>query len=99
VRAENGDCIGRHFGEILDEARALGLEAFHDVLVMHDLVADIDRRPEFLQRPFDDLDGAHHASAETTRLGKNHFHQVLPVQKAGSFKLRPCAATALFMVQ
>ncbi len=74
VGAENGDRIGRHFGEVLDKARALGLQALHHVLVVHDLVAHIDRRPEFLQRPFDDLDGAHDAGAETTRLGENHFH-------------------------
>ena len=75
--------IRRHFGEVLDEARALGLEALHHVLVVHDLVAHIDRRTEFLQRPFDDLDGAHDAGAKTARLGEYHFHQDLPAEIAG----------------
>jgi hypothetical protein len=44
------------------------------VLVVHDLVADIDRWAVFLQRPLDDLDGAHHAGAETARLGQIYFH-------------------------
>ena len=73
--------LGGNFGEVLDEARALGLQAFHHVLVVHDLVTHIDRRAEFLQRPFDDLDGAHHAGAEAARLGEYHFHQDLPVNR------------------
>ena len=79
--AEDGDRIGRHFGQVLDEARAFGLQALHHVLIVHDLVAHIDRRAVFLQRPFDDLDGAHHTGAKSTRLGEYNFHQDLPVQR------------------
>ncbi len=79
--AENGDRIRRHFGQVLDEAGAFGLEALHHMLIVHDLVAHIDRRAVFLQRPFDDLDGAHDTGAETARLGEYHFHQDLPVQR------------------
>ena len=58
----------------LDEHRALGLQAFDHVLVVHDLVPHIDRRAVFLQRALDDLDRAHHAGAETARLGQNDLH-------------------------
>src|SRR6202023_4097683 len=73
--AENRHRIRRHFGQILDEARALGLEALDHVLVVHDLVAHIDRGAIFLQRAFDDLDGADDAGAETAGLSQDNFHR------------------------
>src|SRR5215469_4301517 len=85
VRAEDRHRVGRHFGEVLDKARAFGLQALDHVLVVHDLVAHIDRRAEFLQRPLDDFDGAHDAGAKTTRLGQYHFHQDLPVRHRFAF--------------
>src|SRR5262249_19023090 len=69
--------IGRDLGQLLDEHRALGLEVLDHVLVVHDLVAHVDRRPVFHQRALDDLDRAHHAGAETARLGQNHLHDNL----------------------
>jgi hypothetical protein len=42
---------------------------------VHDLVAHIDRRAVFLQRAFDDLDGADNAGAETAGLGEDNFHR------------------------
>ena len=92
--AENGDRIGRDFGEVLDEARALGFQALDHMLVVHDLVAHIDRRAEFLQRPLDDLDGAHDAGAEAARLGEDHFHRqnTFPIHKPAD--LRPLPRTA-----
>ena len=67
--------FGGHLGEVLDEMRALGLQAFDHVLVVHDLVTHIDRRPILLQGPFDDLDRADDAGAEAARLSKDDFHQ------------------------
>ena len=67
--------FGRDLGEVLDEMRALGLQAFHHVLVVHDLVTHIDRRPILLQRPLDDLDGADDAGAESARLSEYDLHQ------------------------
>jgi hypothetical protein len=52
---------------------------------MDDLVTHIDRRTEFLQRSFDDFDGAHDSGAKTTRLGQYHFHQDLPVRHRFEF--------------
>src|SRR5205085_3881789 len=67
--------VRRHFGKLLDKHRALLPEALDDVLVVHDLVAHIDRRAVLLERALDDLDGAHDAGAEATRLGENDLHR------------------------
>ena len=74
VRAEDGDGARRDLGQLLDEDRALGLEAIDHELVVHDLVPDVDRRAVFLERALDDFDGAHDAGAESARLRKNDFH-------------------------
>ena len=43
--------------------------SFHDIGVVHDLVAHVDRRAELVQGALDDLDRAVDAGAETARLG------------------------------
>ena len=73
--AEDGDRVRRNLGEVLDEMRAFGLEALDDMLVVHDLVAHIDRRAVFLQGALDDLDGADDARAKTARLSEYNLHQ------------------------
>ena len=61
-------CVGvRDLVELLDEDRALRLQALDDVAVVDDLVAHIDRRAEPLERQLDDLDGAVDAGAEAAR--------------------------------
>ena len=62
--------LGRDFVELLDEHRAQFLQPFDDIAIVHDLVADIDRRAVFLQRQHDDLDGAVDAGAEAARLAE-----------------------------
>ena len=47
------------------------------MLIMHDFVTNIDRRPVLLERTLDDLDRPDHAGTETARLGKNHLHALL----------------------
>jgi hypothetical protein len=75
----------RDFVQFLDEDRALGLQAFHDIAVVHDLVAHIDRRAIGLQRQHDDLDRAVDTGAEAARAaqsdgqvrsGINHAHRL-----------------------
>src|ERR1700683_4768356 len=83
--------VGRNFGKVFDKARALGLKALHNVLVVHNFVTDIDGRTELLQRPFDNLDGAHHAGTEATRLGENSFHRAIPLSP---IELRRCASSS-----
>src|SRR6202035_4687513 len=61
------------FGQFLDENRALGLEAVHDIAVVDDLVADIDRGAVDGQRPFHGVDRPHHAGAKAPRREKADF--------------------------
>ena len=72
VRAEYGDCALRDLMDLVDEPGALALQRLDHVLVVDDLVADVDRRAEPLQRALDDLDRPLHARAETPRLGEHH---------------------------
>src|SRR5205814_720724 len=50
----------------------LGAQPLDDVPIVHDLMAHIDRRAVFLERPLDDLDGSFDAGTEATRLGQHH---------------------------
>ena len=45
-----------HFGVLLHEDRPALAQRLHDVLVVDDLLADVDRRAVDLQGPFDRLD-------------------------------------------
>ena len=82
--AEHGDRLRRNFRQILDEDRALVLQAFDHVFVVHDLVAHIDRRAVFLQRALHDLDRAHDARAKAARLRQINFHGTPVTQVAPS---------------
>ena len=77
--AEDGDGAPGNLLQILDENGALRPQAVHDMPVVDDLVAHIDGRPELRQRAFDDLDGAHDAGTEATRLGENDLHFTDPI--------------------
>ena len=57
-------------GQFLDEDRALVAQVIDHELVVHDLVADIDRRAPFLDRHFDDLDRPVDARAKAARRGE-----------------------------
>ena len=57
----------RDFVQFLDEDGALGLQRFHHVAVVDDLMAYIDGRAVFGERKLDDLDGAIDAGAEAAR--------------------------------
>ena len=71
VRAEHGHRARRDFVQLVDEHGAARAQVLDDMAVVDDLVAHIDRRPVFLQRPLDDLDRALDAGAETARLSQN----------------------------
>ena len=73
VTAPSGTFVQR-----LDKPRALGLEPFHHMAVVDDLVAHIDGRAVELQRALDDVDRAHHACTEPPRLGQHHLQVELP---------------------
>ena len=73
VRGEDADLALGNLGLVLDEDRAELLEAAHDVLVVHDLVADVHGRPVLLEQALDDLDGAVDAGAERARRCEEHL--------------------------
>src|SRR5690606_31194301 len=75
VGAEYGDGPWRNLGQILDENRALVLQALDDVLIVNDLVADVHRGAVFLQSSLDDLDRADNARAESARLRQEDFNR------------------------
>ena len=61
-----------HLGLFIDEDRALGLEVAHDVQVVDDLLADVDRRAVLGQRTLDGVDRALHAGAIPSRGRQQH---------------------------
>ena len=75
--AEHGDGAVGDFVQFLDEPRTLVLERVHHMLVVHDLVAHIDGLAIFIERLFDDIDGAYDAGAEAAWLGKDNSHLIL----------------------
>ena len=70
VGAEDGHAAGRYFVKLLDEHRPFRFQGINDPLVVHDLVADVDRRAIEVQGALDDLDGALDTGTEAARLGK-----------------------------
>src|SRR5262249_9940838 len=87
VRTEHRDGAGRNFRQFFDKMRALGLEAFHHVPVVHDLVAHVDRRAILLQRALDDLDRAYDTGAETARLSQGPTHSSEPMRNSDALKV------------
>ena len=67
VRGEDDRGTPRHFVQLLDEHRALGAQVLDHELVVHDLVAHVDRGAVLLERALDDGDGAVHAGAVAAR--------------------------------
>ena len=63
-----------HVGHVLDEHRPFGAEALDDVLVVNDLVIDVNRHAEQLDRQLERLDGHVHARTKAARTGENDFH-------------------------
>ncbi len=62
--------VERAFVELFDKDRTLGAQTIDDEFVVHDLVADIDRRAPFLDGEFNDLDGAVNTGAKAARGGE-----------------------------
>ena len=58
--------------QFLDENGTEALQPIDDMAIVDDLVADIDRSPEFLDRALHDLDGPVDPGAEAARRGHAH---------------------------
>jgi len=56
VRRENADLTCGNLGLVVDEHRSEPLETAHDMVVVHDLVPDVDRRAMLGEQALDDLD-------------------------------------------
>ncbi len=67
VGGENHGAICWAVFELLNKHGPFGAQAVNDEFVMNDLMADINRRAPFLDRHFDNLDGAINARAESAR--------------------------------
>ena len=61
-----------HFFDFVDEDGALLRQFIDHVTVVNNFAADINRGAKGLQRDFDNIDGAHHARAETARLEQQY---------------------------
>src|SRR5260370_26743529 len=92
MRREPHERAFRHRRQILDKDRAAALEPLDDEAIMHDLVADIDRRTEAIDGPLDDLDGALDPRAEAARTGQENGQR-----RVFSSSISPCRPSpALF---
>ncbi len=70
--AENSDRTIGNFIKLFNKDSALVAERLNNELVMHDLVADIDRRPIDFESFLNDINGPLDAGAKTARLGQNN---------------------------
>ena len=74
VGGEDGDgALGDRVVELVDEDRAALAQLGDDVLVVHDLLADVDRRAVQLERALDGLDGAVDAGAVAAGAGEQEL--------------------------
>src|SRR2546430_6892176 len=80
VRGEDADLTGRNLVLVVDEDGAEQFETAHDVVVVHDLVPDVDRRAVLDEQPLDDLDRAVHTpTKKARRREENSFaHRLTP---------------------
>jgi hypothetical protein len=69
-REDGRRALGDRVVELLDEDRAALAQLSHDVLVVHDLLADVDRRAVELERALDGLDRTVDARAIPARGGE-----------------------------
>jgi len=84
VRAEDHRGAFRHLREVLDEHRAFLPQVLDHELVVHDLVAHVDRSAVQAQRTLDDFDGAIDAGTETTGVGEQDLHQPIIANRRGA---------------
>jgi hypothetical protein len=84
VRGKDHRRVGfGNFVELFDEDGTFGLEAFHHVSVVHDLVAHIDRRAVTDERLLDRIDGAHDAGAKASWRAQQHFERRFGLSRGG----------------
>ncbi len=95
VGAEDDRACIRHLGQILDEHGADAAQPLHDVLVVHHLVADVNRRPKQLDGAFHDVDGAIDPGTETARIGQQYVHQEFRLASSSASNNKHAAPTVM----
>ena len=71
---ENDRGARRHFLQLFDEHSAESPQPVNNVSVVHDLVPNINRPSEQLDRALDDIYRPIDAGAESARIGEQNFH-------------------------
>ena len=74
VGAEDHGAARGNLAKRLDEHGAFALQVLDHVFVVHDLVADVDRRAVDRERALDDADRALDTGAKTAWIGEQDFH-------------------------
>jgi hypothetical protein len=59
-----------HLVQLVDEDRALLCQVRHNIAVMHNLLANVDRRAKGIECDLHDVDSPHNTGAEAPRLEK-----------------------------
>ena len=72
MRGINNPGAFRDLIQLIDEDRALLRQISHNIAVMNDFLADVDRRAKGIQRNLDDVDGTHNTCAKAARLEKKN---------------------------
>ncbi len=75
MRAEYGDGTFWDVGNVVDKDGASGCEIANDMTVMHDLVIDVHRSAEALQRLLGDIDRPRNTRAKAAGLCEQYVHQ------------------------
>ena len=71
---EDDNAVVGHLVQLVDEHGAPLPQVLHHELVVHHLVAHVDRRTEHVQRAVDDIDCAVHPGAKAPGIGQVYIH-------------------------
>ena len=72
---ENAGGASRYLVHLIDKNRAGFAQAIDNEPVVHNFVADINRRAQLVESAFNNLDGAIDAGTKTTGIGKQDIHE------------------------
>src|SRR5439155_14070847 len=95
VRGEDADLTGRDLVLVVDEDGAETLETTHDMVVVHDLVPDVDRRTVLGEQALDDLDRAVDSRTKRPRCRKQDAFAHAIASSALSARRAPTAARSV----
>ncbi len=91
MRREDHRRAIRHLVKLVDEYGTELAQPLHHVHVVHHFVPYVDRRSEHREGAFNNIDGAIHPGAESSRIGEQDFH--LPLDAASRLSRRSRCAS------